>query len=266
MSMLHFAERVVIVTGAGSGSSGVGIGEAIARVLGRLGAAVVIGDIDRDRLSNTVRALEAEGARVTPVVFDASVPADCRRLVDSCANAHGRIDALVNSVGVIGPPGTATDLDLAEWDRTMAVNAKSVVLTARFAVPLMERNGGGAIVNVSSVSGLRGGHPTLAYPASKGAMIAMTRAMAVHFGRRGIRVNCVAPGMVHTPLVVARGLSDEMRRQRAAANLLGTEGTAWDVAHAVAFLASDAARWITGAVLPVDAGVTAGDYAKPSPS
>lgn len=263
--MYDFRGRVAIVTGAGSHGDGIGIGEAIARVLGRLHASVVLGDIDPKRLENTADSLLAEGSTTTPVQFDVTEPADCERLIDECVAKYGRLDVVINCVGVIGPSGSAEVVDLDAWDRTMAVNVRSVVLTTRFALPHLKSSGGGAIVNVASVSGLRGGHPNLAYPTSKGAMVAMTRAMAVHHGRQGVRVNCVAPGMVHTPLVVARGLSEEMRGLRAASNLLATEGTAWDVAHAVAFLASDAARWITGAVLPVDAGVTAGDYAKPTP-
>jgi len=117
--------------------------------------------------------------------------------------------------------------------------------------------GGGAIVNISSVSGLLGGHPSLLYPTSKTAVIGLTRAMAAHHALQGVRVNCIAPGTIYTPMVASRGMTPELRDARRTGTLLQVEGTAWDVAQAAVFLASDAARWITGIVLPVDAGATA---------
>ena len=128
---------------------------------------------------------------------------------------------------------------------------------ARFAIPQMRKLGRGAIVNIASVAGLQGGTPSLLYPTSKGAVVNMTRAMASHHGKEGIRVNCVAPGMIYTPMVAGR-MSAEMREVRRKRSLLQTEGSGWDVGHAVAYLASDEARWITGVILPVDAGTTAG--------
>jgi NAD(P)-dependent dehydrogenase (short-subunit alcohol dehydrogenase family) len=128
---------------------------------------------------------------------------------------------------------------------------------AKYALPPMAAAGGGAIVNISSVSGLLGGHPSLLYPTSKSAVIGLTRALAAHHAPQGVRVNCIAPGTVFTPMVASRGMTPELRRARREGTLLKTEGTAWDVAAAAAFLASDAARWITGVVLPVDAGATA---------
>jgi NAD(P)-dependent dehydrogenase (short-subunit alcohol dehydrogenase family) len=130
----------------------------------------------------------------------------------------------------------------------------------------MRKLGAGAIVNIASVAGLRGGHPSLLYPTSKGAVVQLTRAMAAHHGREGIRVNCIAPGMVYTPMVYTRGMTEEQRDARRRRSLLHVEGTGWDVGHAVVYLVSDAARWVTGAVLPVDAGWTAGDSQSPSPS
>jgi len=128
---------------------------------------------------------------------------------------------------------------------------------AKYAIPEMRRQGAGSIVNIASVAGLIGGTPSLLYPTSKGAVVNMTRAMATHHGQEGIRVNCVAPGMVYTPMVAGR-MTPEVREQRRQRSLLQTEGSGWDVGQAVVYLASDEARWVTGVILPVDAGATAG--------
>lgn len=137
------------------------------------------------------------------------------------------------AVGVGGVVGDATKLDLPGWDRDLRINVTSMVLMSRHAIPEMRKTGRGAIVNMSSVSGMMGGNPSLLYATSKGAIIQMTRAMAVHHGKEGIRVNCVAPGMVYTPMVRSRGggMSEEMRQARIDQNLLGVEGTAWDVGY-----------------------------------
>jgi NAD(P)-dependent dehydrogenase (short-subunit alcohol dehydrogenase family) len=154
----------------------------------------------------------------------------------------------------IGGGGTVVDVDEETWDRVMAVNVKGMMLASKHAVPAMARGGGGAIVNIASIAALRPSRLT-PYATSKGAVIALTRAMAVDHAREGIRVNCVAPGPVYTPMVYAGGMSEELRERRKAASLLGVEGEGWDVGHAVVFLASDEARYITGVVLPVDGGV-----------
>jgi NAD(P)-dependent dehydrogenase (short-subunit alcohol dehydrogenase family) len=133
-----------------------------------------------------------------------------------------------------------------------------MVLMAKYAIPAMTKTAGGSIINISSVAGLLGGHPGLLYPASKGAVVSLTRAMAAHHGRDGIRVNCIAPGTVYTPMVASRGMSAELRASRKNATLLGTEGTGWDIGYGALFLASNESRWITGQVLPIDGGRTAG--------
>ena len=156
-----------------------------------------------------------------------------------------------------GPPGTAIEVDPDAFDRAMRVNVTSMVMMAKYALPPMIEAGGGAIVNISSVSGLLGGHPSLLYPTSKTAVIGLTRSMAAHHALQGIRVNCICPGTVYTPMVASRGMTPELREARRMGTLLQVEGTPWDVAQAAAFLVSDAARWITGIALPVDAGATA---------
>lgn len=152
--------------------------------------------------------------------------------------------------------GDATAVDMDAWDRDLRINLTSMVLTSRHAIPHMRRNGRGAIVNMSSVSGLLGGNPSLLYPTTKGAIIQMTRAMAAQHGRENIRVNCVAPGMVFTPMVKGRGMTEELRQARIDQNLMKQEGDAWDVGYAVLFLCSKEAKWITGLIMPVDGGVS----------
>ena len=145
-----------------------------------------------------------------------------------------------------------------EWDRVMAVNLKSIMLTAKYAIPRMVEAGGGSIINLSSIVGLRAGsgRPSHPYAASKAGIIGLSNSMAVHYGRDNVRVNCIAPGHIRSPMVV-RHSTEEMLDLRRRAGPLGTDGTPWDVAWAALFLASDEARWISGATLPVDAGLLA---------
>jgi NAD(P)-dependent dehydrogenase (short-subunit alcohol dehydrogenase family) len=141
-----------------------------------------------------------------------------------------------------------------------------MMLMAKYAIPAMRRSGGGSIINLASVAGLQGGHPSLLYPTSKGAVVNMTRARAAHHGPEGIRVNCIAPGMVYTPMVYSRGMTPELRQARRERSLLKTEGSGWDVGHGVLYLAGEEARWVTGIVLPIDAGTTAGYAQLPVPA
>jgi NAD(P)-dependent dehydrogenase (short-subunit alcohol dehydrogenase family) len=259
----RFDGQVAIVTGAGSRDAGsaattIGNGRAISVLLARRGARVLLVDIEPAWLRGTEEMIAAEGGIAAPFLADVSKAADCAAAVAEAVRLWGRLDVLVNNVGISGPPGDATEVDPEAWDHGMAVNVKSVMLMAKYAVPEMRRSGGGAIVNLASIAGLLGGHPGLLYATTKGAIVQMTRAMAAHHGGDLIRVNAVAPGYVYTPMVASRGMSEELRRQRAEAGLLKIEGTAWDVAEAVCFLASPAARWITGVTLPVDAGRSAG--------
>ena len=259
--------RVAIVTGAGSRvSGGIGNGRASSVLLAREGARVGLVDSVPEWAEETARTISDEGGECLVVAADVADPAGCRDAVGRVVEWWGRLDILVNNVGVAGPEGTAVEVDPEAWDRAMRVNVASVMLMSKYAIPEMRRSGGGAIVNLGSVAGLSGGHRNLLYATSKGAVVQMTRAMAAHHGPEGIRVNCVAPGMVYTPMVYAAGMSPELREARRRRSLLGTEGTAWDVAAAVLYLVSDEARWVTGVVLPVDAGATAGLGALPLPT
>ncbi|HWF57945.1 MAG TPA: glucose 1-dehydrogenase [Candidatus Dormibacteraeota bacterium] len=246
--------RVAIVTGAGSVGSGVGNGRAIAVLLARQGARLGLIDSQAEPAAETARLVEREGGAAVVHLADVGDATGCHDAVDAVTGAFGGLHILVNNVGITGARGTAVDVDPDGWDEVMRVNVKSIMLMAKFAVPEITASGGGAIVNIASIAGLRGGHPSLAYPTSKGAVVNMTRAMASHHAGAAIRVNCVAPGLIHTPRVEARG-GGEVREARRLAAPLKTEGTAWDVAEAVLYLVSDASRWITGQILTVDAGL-----------
>jgi NAD(P)-dependent dehydrogenase (short-subunit alcohol dehydrogenase family) len=250
------------VTGAGSVGEGVGNGRAAAILLARAGARIGVIDIVKAAAEETRQMIEAEGGVALAVEADVTDAESVRGAVSAIHVEFGRIDVLVNNVGIIGAPGDAVDVDPDAWDEVMRVNVKSVMLTAKYCVPHMVAAGGGSIVNLASGAGILGGHGFLAYPASKGAVVNMTRAMAYHHGPDGIRVNCIAPGYVYTPRVALRDDTPEQaeatRRQRRMAAPLQTEGTGWDVGAAVVYLASDDARWVTGVVLPVDAGFSAG--------
>jgi len=249
--------RVALVTGAGSRSEGIGNGRAAAALLAHRGARVLLIDADLAAARDTQALCTELGGESLPVSIDVGDPDACASAVAQAVGVWGRVDILVNNVGIGGPTGTAVDLDLDGWDAAMRVNVTSMMLMARYAIPEMRKRGQGSIVNIASVAGLQGGTPQLLYPTSKGAVVNMTRAMAAHHGTEGIRVNCVAPGMVYTPMVAGR-MTPGLRDVRRLRSLLQTEGSGWDVGHAVAYLASDEARWITGVILPVDAGATAG--------
>ncbi|CDR05240.1 SDR family NAD(P)-dependent oxidoreductase [Streptomyces iranensis] len=251
--------QVAIVTGAGSRGDGIGNGRAAAVLLARRGARVALVDNVAGWAETTRSMIEAAGGTSLVVEADVADPASCSSCVARVLERWGEVNILVNNVGVGGPAGDVVDVDPADWERCHRTNLTSMMLMSKYCVPPMRRAGGGSIVHVSSVAGLHGGHPNIAYPVTKGAIVPLTRAMAAHHGAEGIRVNAVAPGMVYTPMVATRpGMTEAVRETRRGRSLLGTEGSGWDVGEAVAFLAGRRAAWITGVVLPVDAGATAG--------
>ncbi|KAL9092131.1 MAG: hypothetical protein Q9165_004564 [Trypethelium subeluteriae] len=252
--------RVAIVTGAGAAGDGIGNGRASAILLAEAGCSVICVDIKSELAERTVALIEEEGkGRAITVAGDITKTDDCKSIVEKAISTYGRLDILVNIVGVGGARGTALDVDMEEWAKGMEINVSTMVMMAKYAIPEMVKNQGqwrGSIVNMGSVAGLRGGTPHLLYPTAKGAIVNMTRAMAAHHAPDGIRVNCVCPGMVYTPMMYAPGMTEEARESRKNRSLLKTEGNGWDVGAAVRFLASDEARWMTGVILPVDAGAT----------
>ncbi|MFM9940001.1 MAG: SDR family NAD(P)-dependent oxidoreductase [Hyphomicrobiaceae bacterium] len=267
MPQMGLTGKVAIVTGAGSRADGIGNGRAAAILLAREGVKVALLDAVTKNAEATKAMIDTEG--FTSMVIDADVTnaKSCEAAVAKAVATWGGLDILVNNVGVGGTGGTAVTLDLEAWDRDMRINVTSMMLMARYAIPEMRKNGAGSIVNIASVAGLKGGHTGLMYPTSKGAVVNMTRAMAAHHGTEGIRVNCIAPGMVYTPMVYSRGngMSEELRDARRKRSLLQVEGTGWDIGNGVVYLCSDMARWVTGVIHPIDAGATAGSLENPSP-
>ncbi|AQT82346.1 oxidoreductase [Mycolicibacterium litorale] len=248
--------RVAIVTGAGAQGEGIGNGRAAAALLGGAGAKVVLVDLSQDRLAATEDLLRDNGSDFISIVADVSSEAGCRRIVESAIRQWGRVDVLVNNVGVVGPAESVVDIDPVAWDKLFRVNVTSVMLMSKFCIPPMRAAHGGSIVNVSSLAGALT-HPRPAYATTKGAILSLTRSMASRHGPEGIRVNAIAPGTVYTPMVQAEGLSEEARAARAAILPLRTEGTGWDVGEAVLYLAGPRSRWVTGITLTVDGGFSA---------
>ena len=246
--------RVAIVAGGGAAGDGIGNGRAAAILLARAGATVCVVDRKLELAERTAEMIREEGGTATAYAADVTDEAQCRELIERVVASHGRLDCLDNNVG-IGSRGSVVDESPEAWRRVMQVNVESMFLLSKYAIPAMAASeGGGAIVNVASISALRPRGLT-AYSTSKGAVIALTQAMAVDHGPEGIRVNCVAPGPVYTPMVGAGTMSEVARENRRSASVLGIEGTGWDVGNAVRFLLSDQARYITGQVLVVDGGL-----------
>jgi NAD(P)-dependent dehydrogenase (short-subunit alcohol dehydrogenase family) len=249
------AGRVAIVAGGGAAGDGIGNGRAAAILLARAGTSVLVADRDGTLAERTVAMIAAEGGTAAPYQGDLTDPVQVRDMVTAALDRFGRLDFLDNNVG-IGSRGSVIEETPENWRRVMQVNLEPMFLAAKYAVPAMIKTAGrGAIVNISSISALRPRGLTV-YSTSKGAVIALTRAMAVDHAKDGVRVNCVAPGPVYTPMVYAGGMSASAREQRRKSSALGVEGTGWDVGNAVRFLLSDHARYITGQTLVVDGGVT----------
>jgi len=247
--------KVAIVTGAGTSGPMPGTGQATAILFARQGAKVLLVDVEIERAQETQAAIEAEGGQASVFHVDVTQEDSCRAMVDICQQRYGALHILFNNVGASGP-GMVTQVEESVWNRALDVNLKSAVLACKYAVPKMADSGGGSIINVSSIDGLRAGmSPNIPYAVAKGGLISLTKAMAVHHGRENIRVNCLAPGHLHAPFVAH--ISEEQRELRRKAGPLGIEGDAWDVAWAAVFLASDESRWISGVVLPIDAGLLA---------
>ncbi|MDP9429503.1 MAG: SDR family oxidoreductase [Actinomycetota bacterium] len=245
--------KVAIVAGGGSRSAGIGTGRASAILFARHGARVLVVDRNVGAAEETAAAISEEGGEAAAFEAELTASPACADMVEHAVARWGRLDILHNNVGIEGA-GTVLDVDESRWDAVMGVNVKTVVLASRAAIPAMARGGGGAIVNTSSIAAFRP-HGMTPYTTSKGAVIALTRAMALDHAGQGIRVNCIAPGPIYTPMV-AGGMSDERRERRRDASPLRLEGTGWDVGYAALFLVSDQARYVTGVVLPVDGGVS----------
>jgi len=249
----RLAGKVAVVTGAGSRAAGIGNGKAASVLFAREGASVVCADQVAERAAETVAMIVAEGGTASVLECDVSHRDGCQQLAAATMERYGRLDILQNNVGIPSNQGLAEITEEA-WDQVMGVNVRSMVLAAQAVVPHMTP--GGSIINISSIAGLRA-YParSTAYTTSKAAVIGLTMALAGQLGERRIRVNCIAPGQVFTPLIAER-IDEEGRQRRATSGLIKDEGSAWDIGWAAVYLASDEARWVTGHVLTIDAGIT----------
>ena len=249
--------KVAIITGAGSSGPGYGVGKATSILFARQGAKVLLVDNNIERANETLKAITNEGGEAAVFKADVSSSQDCAAMVQKAVDLFGKLDILMNNVAVI-KTGSVVDVSEADWDLAMDINLKGVMLSCKYAVPQMINSGGGSIINIASVEAVRSGTfaPLTPYSVSKGGIVTLTISMTVQHGRDNIRSNCILPGYIYTPMV-APHLTDEMRDSRREGAPLGTEGTAWDIANASLFLAGEDARWITGIMLPVDAGLLA---------
>jgi NAD(P)-dependent dehydrogenase (short-subunit alcohol dehydrogenase family) len=245
--------KVAVVTGAGSRGPGLGNGKAAAILFAREGARVLCVDQAGERAEETVGIIRAEGGEAAPFRADVTRAADCQAMVEAAVQRWGGLDVLHNNVGIESRKDLLETTE-EEWDRVLAVDLTSVFLATRAAAPAMIARGGGSVICVSSIAGMRG-HGRTAYAAAKAGILGFVRTVAVQLGPKGIRVNAIAPGTVWTPMV--ESLGPEARERRRQATPLGTEGTGWDVGWGAVYLASDESRWVTGQVLVIDAGLTA---------
>lgn len=254
------AGKTAIISGAGSRASGIGNGRAAAVLLAEAGMKVALVDAVAGNLTETQELVEKTGAACLTLTADVSDARAVERTVGTVIDTWGGVDVLFNNVGIVGPSGSVVDVDLEAWDRCFDINVTSMLLMSRFCIPSMRERGGGSIINTSSIAGVLGGHPSVIYSVTKGAVTNLTRAMAATHGPENIRVNSLVPGFLHTPMVYSQGLSEEdrlRRRKVAPLGVGGVEGNGWDVGEAVLFLASERSRFITGADIPVDGGLTA---------
>jgi NAD(P)-dependent dehydrogenase (short-subunit alcohol dehydrogenase family) len=257
--------KVAVVVGAGAIGPGWGNGKATAVTFAREGAAVFCVDRNPAAAAETVGIIAGEGGRAVAFTADVSLGSEVEAMVAACLKTYGRIDVLDNNVG-IAEMGSVVEVDEASWDRVFAVNLKSAYLAMKHVIPVMLRQGGGSIINISSIASIRHmGISYVSYGASKAAMNQMTRTTAVEFASRHVRVNAILPGLMKTPMVehsaglaasYAKGDVEAMWRARDAQVPMGHMGDAFDVANAALFLASDESRYVTGIELVVDGGIT----------
>lgn len=246
--------RVALITGAGSG-----IGREAALLFAAEGAAVAAVDVVAEAAEDTVAAVTAAGGRVIAVAADVSRAADCEAMVAAAEREYGRLDVLFNNAGIMDAgDGDAVETAEEVWERTMAINAKGVFLGCKHGIPALRRAGGGSIVNTASfVAVLGAATPQIAYTASKGAVLALTRELAVLHAREGIRVNALCPGPLETKLLMDFLDTEEKRQRRLVHVPMGRFGLAREMAQAALFLASDESSYLTGSTFLVDGGITA---------
>ncbi|MBN1673011.1 MAG: SDR family oxidoreductase [Kiritimatiellae bacterium] len=246
----RFQDRVALITGGGSG-----LGRAAAVRLAAEGADIAVADIREDGAAETRALVEEQGRRGLVVQCDVTSAQDMERAVAETVAAFGRLDVLFPSAG-IGASGTVESTTEEKWDQVVNLDLKGVFLACKYAIPEIRKTGGGAIVTVASIGGMQG-NSGAAFAAAKAGVVNLTRSMAVAHARENIRVNCICPGWIPTPINRNCWQDPERRAQIEQMHPMGRMGTPEEIAAAVAFLASDDASWITGAVLPVDGGYLA---------
>jgi NAD(P)-dependent dehydrogenase (short-subunit alcohol dehydrogenase family) len=258
---MRLANKVTLITGAANG-----IGRATALLFAQEGAKVVAQDVNGDAAQETVQLIKKAGGEAVSIGGDVTISADAEAMVKTAVDTYGRLDVLFNNAG-IWRGGTILDVSEEDWDRTMDVNVKGMYLVSKYAVQRMMRQEGGSIINAASVAALRGSPMSAAYNASKGAVLLLTKCMALDFGRYGIRVNCTCPGVIETQMVdqalTYRSLGDDDRKQALLEtyeerHAVGRFGQPDEVAKVVLFLASDESSFVSGAAWPVDGGLSAG--------
>lgn len=247
---MRFNKKVAIVTGGASG-----IGLATAEILARDGASVIIADSSLQG-EQVAAAMTEQGLQVKFVKVDVRYEDDVVNMVKFAMDSWGRLDILVANAGITGR-GTAEQVSLTDWEHVIKVNMTGVFLCGKHAVSAMRASGGGSIVNIASIMGLVGKETVLPYSASKAGVVNLTRAMALDYAKENIRVNAVCPGFINTPIIQDRVQDPQMLNHLISLHPLGRLGTAEEVARAIAFLASEEASFITGAILTVDGGYTA---------
>jgi len=252
--MARLAGKVGLITGSGSGQ-----GRAAAILFAREGARVVVSDVNVAGGEETVRLVHKAGGEATFHAADVSKAAQVEALVQAATRAYGALHVLYNNAAVWGGGDNfVTDLGEDAWDRLVAVNLKGVFLCCKYGIPALIAAGGGSVINTASAAGLIGSrNRSHAYSATKGGVIALTRAMAVAYARRGVRVNAICPGGVDTPMIASLIDTEDRRQRFAQAHPLGRLGTPEDVAYCALYLASDESSWVTGGIFPVDGGFTA---------
>ncbi len=251
---MRLQDKVSIITGAGSG-----MGRVAAEMFGREGAKVVLADVSEEACADTARLVQASGGEATAVVADVSKEDDAKAMVDHAVATYGRVDVLYNNAGIMpAADHSVIDTDVATWDKVMAVNVRGVFLGCKYAIPRMVEQGSGSIINIASFVALLGcSVPQDAYTASKGAVLSLTRSLAVQFGPKGVRSNAICPGPVETPLLMDWLVKDEeAKRIRLARNPTGRFGKPEEIVHAAIYLASDESRWTNGTSMVVDGGIT----------
>lgn len=256
-------DKVAIVTGAGSVGPGWGNGKAAAVLFARNGAKVYAVDINLDAVKETKGIIDSDGGNCTVNKVDVTKADEVKIMIEGCIETYGRIDILHNNVGIV-EMGGPVELSEENWDRVINVNLKSVFLTCKFCIPYMEKQGNGTIINISSIASIRyTGYPSSSYNASKGAINQLTQNIAIQYAEKGIRANCILPGLINTPMIVeplkgayGEGGLEEMIKKRDEQCPMKKMGDAWDVAYAALFLASDESKYITGSQLVVDGGIT----------